>query len=90
MPNFRHILNVRTRAIPPEYKSQWYDRVFSYAVAPPGQDFIEAGYPYSTGDKQIIDSPYTLDGEINEGTMLTIAGAPMYLISGAQMRRISG
>lgn len=89
MSNFRHILNVRTRAIAPDYKSQWYDRVFSFAVAPPGQDFIVAGYPYSTGNQQIIDSPYTLDNEINEGTMLTIAGDPMNLISGSQMRRIS-
>jgi len=89
MPNFRHILNVRTRAIAPEYKSQWYDRVFSFAVAPSGADYIEAGYPYSTGDLQIINSPHTLAGEINEGTMLTIAGDPMYLISGSQMRRIS-
>jgi hypothetical protein len=89
MSSFQHIQNIHTRAIAPDYQSQWYDRVFSYPRAPSGTDYIIAGYPYSTGNLQVINSPHQLDGDTNEGAMLTIAGDPMNLISGSPMRRIS-
>ena len=95
MGRFVHSLNVKTRAIAPEYVSQWFDRVFSYDAVPDGVDFLEAGYPYSAGNRQIIDAPYTLpvggaDGTISDGIITTIiSGNAIQTISGVTMTRIS-
>ena len=88
MPDFIHSLNVRTRAIAPEYASQWSDRIISFREAPAGIDWIEAGYPYSMSDKKITEGPYQLDGDVNECALLTIAGDVMFAINGDYLRRI--
>jgi len=88
MSRFSHVLNVKTRAIAPDYVSQWYDRVFSFDSIPEGVDFIDVEYPYSSGNRQVIDGPFSVAGDINESTLLTIAGDAIFTIEGEQMRRI--
>jgi hypothetical protein len=88
MPDFIHSLNVKTRAIAPEYNSQWYDRVLVFQRVPDGIDWLDLGYPYSMSDKKIVDGPYQLDGEVNPCALLTIAGDVMFAIDGDYLRRI--
>ena len=95
MARFMHSLNIKTRAIAPEYVAQWFDRIFTYDSVPDGVDFMEAGYPYSAGNQQVVSSPYTLPvggagGTISDGVITTIiSGNAIQTISGVTMTRIS-
>ena len=88
MPDFTHSLNVRTRAIAPEYASQWSDRIITFNRVPDGIDWLDAGYPYSMSNKQVVDGPFQLNGDVNACALRTIAGDVMFAIDGDYLRRI--
>ena len=82
MSKFLAMLPVRTRAIAPEYSSQWQDEIKIFDSDISGVDYIEAGYPYSRKNRQLFNSQGL---ETVSTLMFTIDGQPMLTIEGENM-----
>ena len=83
---FLNMLNVRTRAIPPEYVAQWKDIIYEFDSVPDGVDYLEAEYPYSVYNGQIS----ALIGTVLPSSLIfTINDQPMQTIDGQLMETIS-